>query len=159
MAADRQTTGRFVGPSARRVLAPRLDKFWLPGWPGGAGELSSVSRSWPGKPFLVKSLRAGPRTAARGPEPACSGPSVALKSGQLNAVESSPAPASVAGRWGCSHRLDGSNPRGSRWRDMWSSTSNASPRPRRGAGFSLIELLLVLALMAVLLGLGIPAMM
>jgi Tfp pilus assembly protein FimT len=42
---------------------------------------------------------------------------------------------------------------------MWSSTSRVSPRPRRGAGFSLIELLLVLAFMAVLLGLAIPAMM
>ena len=42
---------------------------------------------------------------------------------------------------------------------MWSSTSRSSPRPRRGAGFSLIELLLVLAFMAALLGLIIPAMM
>ena len=42
---------------------------------------------------------------------------------------------------------------------MWSSTSDASPWPRRGAGFNLIELLLVMALMAVILGLGMPAML
>jgi Tfp pilus assembly protein FimT len=42
---------------------------------------------------------------------------------------------------------------------MWSSTSKASLRLRRGAGFSVIELLVVMSFMAVLLGLGIPAMM
>jgi|SRR5579862_368921 len=42
---------------------------------------------------------------------------------------------------------------------MCPSASAASPRPVRRAGFSLIELLVVLAFMAIMLGLGIPAML
>jgi Tfp pilus assembly protein FimT len=44
---------------------------------------------------------------------------------------------------------------------MWSSRSEASPWPcpRRGAGFNLIELLVVMAFMAVILGLGMPSML
>jgi prepilin-type N-terminal cleavage/methylation domain-containing protein len=42
---------------------------------------------------------------------------------------------------------------------MSSPKSEASPRPKRGAGFSLVELLVVLALAGVIIGMGLPAMM